>query len=138
MYKRRARPVFIYPLQVYFQFHTTGRLVSFRIRQHFCAEQGDDVITDNLSAFIAEIGIVDTEVCVEPVDFGGDEFRWDEALCGGQYAVFPEPAGLTVAATSAWTKALCSSFPLNTGVVYPGRFLTRWVSRAEAEFGTKR
>lgn len=82
MYERRPSTIFIYPLQIYFQFHAPiGRLVSFRIRKYFCTKQGDDVIADDLSAFIMEIGIVDTEVGVEPVDFSGDQFRWDEALC---------------------------------------------------------
>ena len=39
----------------------------------------------------------------------------------------------TLAATLCSTRARCSSLPLNTGVVYPGRFLTR-LSEESLEF----
>lgn len=87
--------------------------------------------------FILEIGIIDSEVGVEPVDFAGDELLGNEALEdeeGQKWNCELEESEETFAATSAWTWARCSSLPLNTGVEYPGRFLTLFTEES-LDFG---
>lgn len=50
------------------------------VGEHFGAEEGDDVVGDDGGGFVGEIGVVDAEVIVEPVDLVLDEFAGDEAL----------------------------------------------------------
>lgn len=38
------------------------------------------MIRDYWDGLIAEVGVVDTQLGVEPVDFVGNEFSWDETL----------------------------------------------------------
>jgi hypothetical protein len=54
-------------------------------REHLGAEQGEDVIGDQGGGLGSEVGIVDTEMVVEPVDFVLDEFAWDKALRKDKY-----------------------------------------------------
>ena len=101
-----------------------GRIM-FGVGKDFGTKEGDDVIRDHLDRLIAEVSIVDTQLGVKPVDFIRDEFPRYEALwiCSDEgEARGSEAASRTLDATSTWTLALCSSLPLKTGVVYPGRF----------------
>ena len=52
----------------------------FGIGQNLCSKQGNDMIRYDLPRFILEVGIVDTEVWVEPMHLVGDEFAWDKTL----------------------------------------------------------
>ncbi len=117
--------------------------VVLRVRKDLGSKQSNDVITDDLTSLILEISIVDAEVGVEPVDFVGNQFRRNEALHDEIESDTTMDEGCsyrTLAATSAWTNARCSSLPLNTGVLYPGTFLIRCteVSLPVLEPGTDR
>lgn len=103
------------------------------VRHYLGAEQGDDMVGDDFMGFVLEVGIIDTEVRIEPVDFSSDEFARDEALRDSEigdrimshwFRVSRDYQ--TLPATSCSTSARCSSLPWNTGVVYPGMFLTRF------------
>lgn len=50
------------------------------ICEHFSPEERNDVVTDDLPRFVAEIRVVDAEISVKPVDFIGDELLRDETL----------------------------------------------------------
>jgi hypothetical protein len=101
------------------------------VRQDLRTEQSDDVIRNDASGLVLEVGVVNTEVSVEPVDLAGDELARNKALG----IVSEDPSRVsrrwhkirlrTFAATSFSTRARCSSLPLKTGVVYPGKFLIR-------------
>ena len=48
--------------------------------EHFGTEERNDVVRYGLDGFVAEVGVIDAERCVEPLDFVGDEFARDESL----------------------------------------------------------
>lgn len=50
------------------------------VREHLRAEKRNDVVTDDVDGLGLEVGIIDTEMGVEPVHFVGNEFAWDETL----------------------------------------------------------
>lgn len=50
------------------------------VRQDLRTEERDDVIRDDTSGFVLEVGVVDAEVGVEPVDLASDELAWNEPL----------------------------------------------------------
>ena len=52
----------------------------FGIGQNFCSKQGYDMIRYDFPRFILEVGVVDAEVGVEPLNLVGDEFAWDKPL----------------------------------------------------------
>ena len=56
------------------------RGVVLRVREDLGAEERDDVVRDDLDGLVAEVGVVDAEVGVEPVYFVRDELARDEAL----------------------------------------------------------
>jgi hypothetical protein len=64
-------------------FEIDGKLagVMLGVRKDFGAEEGNDMVTDNVARLIAEIGVVDAEIGIEPVYFIGDKFLRDEAFC---------------------------------------------------------
>ena len=74
--ERRAISVLIDLLEVY---HKLRRVV-FGVREHLGAEEGDDVVRDDLDGLGLEIGIVDAKMAVEPVDLVRDELAGNEAL----------------------------------------------------------
>ena len=49
-------------------------------REDLGAEEGEDVVRDDLVRLVREVRVVNAEVRVEPLDFVRDEVRWDEAL----------------------------------------------------------
>lgn len=57
--------------------------VMFGEREHLGAKEGDDVIRDDGWRFVLEVGVVDAEVQVEPVDLVGGELAGDETLAWG-------------------------------------------------------
>ena len=54
--------------------------IMFGIGQHFGAKEGDDMVRDDLDGLILEVGVVDTEVRVEPLDFIRHELVGNETL----------------------------------------------------------
>lgn len=54
--------------------------IMFSEGEYFGAKEGDDVIRYDRWRFVLEIGVVDAELGVEPVDLVGDELAGDEAL----------------------------------------------------------
>lgn len=46
------------------------------------AEEGDDVLCDDMLLFVFKVGVVDAQSGVEPVHLVGHEFLWNEALGG--------------------------------------------------------
>lgn len=63
-----------------FQVDDQGAGIALGVGEDFGAKEGDDMIRDDLSGFVLEISVVDSEVGVEPMDFAGDELSGDEAL----------------------------------------------------------
>ena len=45
------------------------------------AKEGDNVIRDDSACFTLEIGVVDAEVGVKPIDFVCDELAGNKSLC---------------------------------------------------------
>lgn len=78
MNERRAVAVLVDFLQV----NNKLSLIMLRVCQDLGSKQGNDMVRDDLARFILEVGIVDAEVGVKPVDFACDELAGDEALCG--------------------------------------------------------
>ncbi len=103
-------------------------------------KEGDDVLADHIARFALKVRVVDAQMRVEPVDLVGDQLGRYESLCLVRQQAMATTAVPTFAATSAWTRARCSSLPLKTGVVYPGTFLIRCndVSLVVLEPGTAR
>ena len=56
------------------------RRVVFGVREHLGAEEGDNMVRDDLDGLGLEIGIVDAKMAVEPVDLVRDELTGNEAL----------------------------------------------------------
>lgn len=59
-----------------------GRGVMLCVGQYLGAEEGDDMVRYHTTRFVLEIGVVDTEVRVKPVDFASDEFTRNKPLSG--------------------------------------------------------
>lgn len=104
--------------------------VMLSIRKHFGAKEGDDMVRNDLDGLVAEVGVIDTEVAVKPLDLVHYELAGNETLEEERAIEMSVPTrerqARTFAATVSWTLERCSALPLNTGVVYPGRFLMRW------------
>ena len=56
-----------------------GRIV-LGICEHFGAEEGDDMVRNDLDGLVSEVRVVDTKVCVKPLDLIRYEFAGNEAL----------------------------------------------------------
>jgi hypothetical protein len=98
------------------------------ICQYFGAKEGDNMVRDDLDRLVPEVGVIDTEVCVKPLNLVHYERVGNETLEAKDELLFcldMRAAALAFPATISWTLARCSALPLNTGVLYPGRFLTR-------------
>lgn len=78
MYERRALSVLIDVLEV----DDERVRVVFRVGEHFCAVERDDVVCDCAEGLGGEVVVVDPEVGVEPVYLVRDELARDEALFG--------------------------------------------------------
>jgi hypothetical protein len=76
MNKRCAVAFLVEPLQV----NNERSGVMLRICHNLGSKQGNDMIRDDLARFILEVGVVNAEVGVKPVDFACDEFARNEAL----------------------------------------------------------
>lgn len=60
------------------------RWVVFSVREHLRAKERDDVVGDDLHGLGLEVGIVDAQMSVEPVDLVRDEFARNKALQGAE------------------------------------------------------
>lgn len=76
MDKCRAIPVLINFLEV----NDELARIMLGVGEYFRAEEGNDVVRDDLTRFILEVGVVDAQVRVEPVDLVGDQLARDKAL----------------------------------------------------------
>jgi len=76
MNKGRAVPALINPLKV----DNEGRWVVLREGHYLSAKEGNNMVRDDLARFILEVGIIDTEVRVEPIDFPSNKFMRNETL----------------------------------------------------------
>ena len=76
MNESRAISFVVYPLEV--NHKLIGIMLS--ISKNFGTEERDDMIRDDLWGFVLEIGIIYTEMGVEPVDLVGDELSRYETL----------------------------------------------------------
>jgi len=76
MNKGRAVPALINPLKV----DDEGRWVVLREGHYLSAKEGNNMVRDDLARFILEVGIIDTEVRVEPIDFPSNKFTRNETL----------------------------------------------------------
>jgi hypothetical protein len=56
-----------------------GRIM-LGICEDFGAEEGDDMVRNDLNGLVAEVRVVDTKVCVKPLDLIRYEFAGNEAL----------------------------------------------------------
>lgn len=56
------------------------RGIMFGVRHYLGAEEGNNVVGNDLAGFILEVGVVNTEVGVEPIDFASNEFTRNETL----------------------------------------------------------
>ena len=74
--ERRAISVLIDLLEVDHEL----RGVVFGVREYLGAEEGDNMVRDDLDGLGLEIGIVDAKMAVEPVDLVRDELAGNEAL----------------------------------------------------------
>ena len=54
--------------------------VMLGICKHFGAKEGDDMIRDDLDGLVAEIGVINAEVGVKPVDFIRYKLAGNETL----------------------------------------------------------
>jgi hypothetical protein len=50
------------------------------ICEDFCTKEGDNMIRDDLDGFILEVGIIDAEVSIKPLNFVRDELSGDKTL----------------------------------------------------------
>ena len=50
------------------------------ICEYFRSEEANDMIRDDLNRFVSEVGVIDSEVSVEPLDLVCDELPRDEPL----------------------------------------------------------
>lgn len=80
MNERRALALLVYPLEV----DNKAARIMLREREDLGAKEGHDVVGDDVVRFGLEVGVVDAEAVVEPVDFVGDEVAGDEALDDGE------------------------------------------------------
>lgn len=76
MNERRAVALIVEPLQV----NNELSRIMLRICHNLGSKQGNDMVRDDLARFILEVGIVNAEVGVKPVDFACDELAGNEAL----------------------------------------------------------
>ena len=88
------------------------------------------MVRDDFARFALEISIVDAEAGVKPFDFvrnelAGNKTLWEKPILRGPRLVNIRTRHQTFSMTAFSTRVRCSSLPLNTGVVYPGMFLTR-------------
>jgi len=54
--------------------------VVLSVCKDFGTKESDDMVADDFTRFVLEVGVVDTEIGVEPVDFVGHEFLRNETL----------------------------------------------------------
>jgi hypothetical protein len=54
--------------------------VMLGIRKHFGAKEGDDMVRDDLDGLVTEVGVIDTEVGVKPLDLVHYELAGNETL----------------------------------------------------------
>jgi hypothetical protein len=54
--------------------------VMLGIRKHFGAKEGNDMVRDDLDGLVAEVGVIDTEVGVKPLDLVRYELAGNETL----------------------------------------------------------
>jgi hypothetical protein len=90
------------------------------ICEYFRSEEANDMIRDDLNRFVSEVGVIDSEVSVEPLDLMCNELPRDEPLVRKDLVRslgYCMSETRTFAATFSWTFARCSSLPLKTGVV---------------------
>lgn len=59
------------------------RRVMLGIGENLGTKEGNDMIRDYWDRFVAEVGVVDAQLGVKPVDFIRDEFSRDETLWMG-------------------------------------------------------
>ena len=76
MNERRAIALLIDFLQV----NNELTRIMLRICQDLGSKQGNDMVRDDLARFILEVGVVNAEIGVKPVDFACDELAGNEAL----------------------------------------------------------
>jgi len=76
MNKGRAVSALINPLKV----DNESGWVVLREGHYLSAKEGDNMVRDDLARFILEVGIIDTEVRVEPIDFPSNKFARNETL----------------------------------------------------------
>ena len=76
MDERCALALFVYPLEV----DNEAARIMLGEGEDLGAEEGHDVVGDDVVRFGLEVGVVDAEAVVEPVDLVGDEFAGDKAL----------------------------------------------------------
>ena len=76
MDKSRTSPVLVDLLEI--DNELAG--VVLRVSEDLGAEERDNVVGDDLDRLGLEVGVVDAEVSVEPVDLVGYEFTGDKAL----------------------------------------------------------
>lgn len=107
MNESRAISFVVYPLKVNYKLIR----IMLSIGKNFSAEERDDMIRNDLWGFVLEVGIIYTEVRVEPVDLVGDELSRYEALLKDKNheIIIKAPVDRTFPATSARTFARCSS-----------------------------
>jgi hypothetical protein len=101
-----------------------------RVREDLGSKERNDVVGDDFARFTLEIGVVDPEVGVKPVylvrnELAGNKSLWAKTTFRGESVSQHLDKAPTFSATAFSTRVRCSSLPLNTGVVYPGMFLTR-------------
>jgi len=76
MNERRAVALLVELLQV----NNELSRIMFRICHNLGSKQGNDMVRDDLARFILEVGVVNAEVGVKPVDFACDKLAGNEAL----------------------------------------------------------
>jgi hypothetical protein len=76
MDKRGAISLVVDLFEVYNQL---GWIV-FSICEDFGAKEGNDMIRDDFDGLVAEVRVIDTEMCIEPLHLVSDEFTGDEPL----------------------------------------------------------
>lgn len=54
--------------------------IVFGVCEDLGAEEAEDVIRDYIAGLVLEVGVVDAEVGVEPVDLASNELAWNEPL----------------------------------------------------------
>ena len=54
--------------------------VMLGIRKHFGAKEGDDMVGNDLDGLVAEVGVIDTEVAVKPLNLVHYELAGNETL----------------------------------------------------------